>query len=145
VRADVGPRPYQGRALTDRAITHRDQAADGGPQATKPLTAPNFLTAPMTSRPPEATTSKLMARRQKARMRRTMVSMRLGSVEAGACVMHSPEHGPRRDQAPCPGGRVEDLQQLQDRTGLAKTDIVNRAISLYEFIEEAPAGRDLAV
>jgi hypothetical protein len=29
----------------------------------------------------------------------------------------------------------EDLQQLQDRTGLAKTDIVNRAITLYEFID----------
>jgi hypothetical protein len=40
----------------------------------------------------------------------------------------------------------EDLQQLQDRTGLSKTDIVNRAISVYEFIEsEAQAGNDLFV
>lgn len=39
-----------------------------------------------------------------------------------------------------------DLQKLQDRTGLAKTDIVNRAISLYEFIEaELSAGRRLTV
>ena len=29
----------------------------------------------------------------------------------------------------------EDLQHLQDRTGFSKTDIVNRAISLYEFID----------
>jgi hypothetical protein len=29
----------------------------------------------------------------------------------------------------------EDLQKLQDRTNLSKTDLVNRAISLYEFID----------
>jgi hypothetical protein len=28
-----------------------------------------------------------------------------------------------------------DLQTLQDRTGLSKTDITNRAISLYEFMD----------
>lgn len=28
-----------------------------------------------------------------------------------------------------------DLESLQDRTGLSRTDIINRAISLYEFIE----------
>lgn len=40
----------------------------------------------------------------------------------------------------------EDLQHLQDRTGLSKTDIVNRAISVYEFIEsEIQAGNDLFV
>jgi hypothetical protein len=40
----------------------------------------------------------------------------------------------------------EDLQRLQDRTGLSKTDITNRAISLYEFIEsQLQAGRDLIV
>jgi hypothetical protein len=27
-----------------------------------------------------------------------------------------------------------ELQSLQERTGLSKTDLVNRAISLYEFI-----------
>jgi hypothetical protein len=37
-----------------------------------------------------------------------------------------------------------DLQSLQDRTGLSKTDLVNRAISLYEFIDEqTKAGQDL--
>ena len=28
-----------------------------------------------------------------------------------------------------------DLQSLQERTGLSKTDLANRAISLYEFID----------
>jgi hypothetical protein len=40
----------------------------------------------------------------------------------------------------------EDLQRLQDRTGLSKTDIANRAISLYEFIDsQLQAGKDLIV
>jgi hypothetical protein len=37
-----------------------------------------------------------------------------------------------------------DLQHLQDRTSLSKTDLVNRAISLYEFInEQTEGGQDL--
>lgn len=41
---------------------------------------------------------------------------------------------------------AEDLQRLQERTSLSKTDIVNRAISLYEFINaQQHAGRDLLV
>ena len=41
---------------------------------------------------------------------------------------------------------AEDLQHLQDRTGLSKTDLVNRAISLYEFINaQLGAGRDLLI
>jgi hypothetical protein len=40
----------------------------------------------------------------------------------------------------------EDLQRLQDRTSLSKTDITNRAITLYEFIDEQlRAGRDLLI
>jgi hypothetical protein len=40
----------------------------------------------------------------------------------------------------------DDLQRLQDRTGLSKTDIANRAISLYEFIDsQLQAGKDLIV
>ena len=40
----------------------------------------------------------------------------------------------------------EDLQHLQDRTSLSKTDIVNRAITLYEFIDaQQRAGRDLVI
>jgi hypothetical protein len=39
-----------------------------------------------------------------------------------------------------------DLQHLQDRTKLSKTDVVNRAITLYEFIDEQMgAGRDLLI
>jgi hypothetical protein len=39
-----------------------------------------------------------------------------------------------------------DLQSLQDRTGLSKTDIANRAISLYEFIDaQLRAGNDLLI
>jgi hypothetical protein len=39
-----------------------------------------------------------------------------------------------------------DLKLLQDRTSLSKTDLVNRAITLYEFIDsQQRAGRDLLV
>ena len=40
----------------------------------------------------------------------------------------------------------EDLQRLQDRTSLSKTDIANRAITMYEFIEiQLRAGRDILI
>jgi hypothetical protein len=39
-----------------------------------------------------------------------------------------------------------DLQTTHARTGLSKTDIVNRAVSLYEFIDvELGAGAELIV
>lgn len=39
-----------------------------------------------------------------------------------------------------------DLAHLQESTGLSKTDIVNRAISLYQFIQaQLDAGNDFAV
>lgn len=38
------------------------------------------------------------------------------------------------------------LRRLQDRTSLSKTDITNRAITLYEFIEaQLSAGRELLI
>jgi len=41
---------------------------------------------------------------------------------------------------------AEDLQHLQDRTGLSKTDLVNRAVSLYEFVNaQLEEGRDLLI
>jgi hypothetical protein len=41
---------------------------------------------------------------------------------------------------------AEDLQRLQDRTGLSKTDLANRAISLYEFINaQMCAGQDILI
>ena len=40
----------------------------------------------------------------------------------------------------------DDLQRLQDRTALSKTDIVNRAISAYEFFESKMRdGNDLLI
>ena len=40
----------------------------------------------------------------------------------------------------------EDLQRLQDRTSLSKTDIANRAITLYEFIDsQLRSGRDVLI
>jgi hypothetical protein len=41
---------------------------------------------------------------------------------------------------------VTDLQSLQERTGLSKTDLANRAISLYEFIDtQIRAGREVLI
>ena len=41
---------------------------------------------------------------------------------------------------------AEDLRRLQDDTGLSKTDLVNRAITLYEFIDaQLREGRDLLI
>jgi hypothetical protein len=41
---------------------------------------------------------------------------------------------------------ADDLQLLRERTNLSKTDLVNRAITLYEFIEgQLRDGRDLLV
>jgi hypothetical protein len=40
----------------------------------------------------------------------------------------------------------DELQRLQDRTGLSKTDLVNRAITLYEFVDsQLTNDRDLLV
>lgn len=39
-----------------------------------------------------------------------------------------------------------DLQRLQERTGLSKTDITNRSISLYEFIDaQLRAGKEVLI
>ena len=39
-----------------------------------------------------------------------------------------------------------DLQSLQKRTNLSRTDIANRAISLYEFIDaQLQAGHDVLI
>jgi hypothetical protein len=41
---------------------------------------------------------------------------------------------------------AEDLRRTQARTGLSKTDVVNRALSLYEFLNERLAsGHELLV
>lgn len=39
-----------------------------------------------------------------------------------------------------------ELQRLQERTRLSKTDITNRAITLYEFIDaQTSAGREVLI
>lgn len=41
---------------------------------------------------------------------------------------------------------AEDLRRTQDRSGLSRADIVNRALTLYEFIDaELSAGAELFV
>jgi hypothetical protein len=41
---------------------------------------------------------------------------------------------------------ADDLKILQDKTGLSKTDVVNRAITLYEFIDaQLRAGQDILI
>lgn len=41
---------------------------------------------------------------------------------------------------------VAELQRLQERTSLSKTDLTNRAITLYEFIEgQTSAGREVLI
>jgi hypothetical protein len=41
---------------------------------------------------------------------------------------------------------MEDLKLLQDRTDLSRTDIANRAITLYEFIDgQLRAGREVLI
>jgi hypothetical protein len=41
---------------------------------------------------------------------------------------------------------AEELQRLQDSTSLSKTDLANRAITLYEFFDaQLREGRDLLI
>ena len=47
-----------------------------------------------------------------------------------------PKETPERITVALVPRATEDLRRAQERTGLSKTDIVNRAISLYEFIDD---------
>jgi hypothetical protein len=41
---------------------------------------------------------------------------------------------------------AKELEQLHEKTGLSKTDIMNRAISLYAFVtEQMDSGKDLVI
>jgi hypothetical protein len=41
---------------------------------------------------------------------------------------------------------IDDLLRLQERTRLSKTDVVNRAITLYEFIDaRTRAGQEILI
>ena len=65
-----------------------------------------------------------------------------------------PERGSTRPSLPVPDRITvalipkvgSDLQVLQERTSLSRTDITNRAITLYEFIDaQVRAGRELII
>jgi hypothetical protein len=74
----------------------------------------------------------------------TLMPARAGSNVAGGGVAR-PAPADRITVALIPQA-AEDLQHLQDRTGLSKTDIVNRAVSLYDFINtQLREGRDLLI
>lgn len=68
--------------------------------------------------------------------------------ESPADVPTSPDHSATPDRITVsliPRAR-RDLQQLHDKTSLSKTDIVNRAITLYEFIEaQLSADQDILI
>lgn len=41
---------------------------------------------------------------------------------------------------------AEELRRIQERTGLSKTDAVNRAISVYDFVDaQVAAGQELVL
>jgi len=66
-----------------------------------------------------------------------------GTTERGAA--HSPPVAERVTVALIPKAAA-DLQRLQDRTSLSKTDLVNRAITLYEFVDaQLSAGREVLI
>jgi hypothetical protein len=79
----------------------------------------------------------------------------LGRPEEDSAMPANPGPKPAQDDAarPQPSDRItislipqaaEHLQLLQDRTKWSKTDLVNRAITLYEFIEgQIRQGQDL--
>ena len=75
-----------------------------------------------------------------------------GSEEVSATAARSAK---RIARPPAPGERITvaliptaevGLRRLQERTNLSKTDLANRAITSYEFLDaQLQAGRDLIV
>lgn len=58
----------------------------------------------------------------------------------------SPTASPERITVALIPKAATDLQKLLDRTGLSKTDITNRAITAYEFIEaQINAGKEVII
>lgn len=56
-----------------------------------------------------------------------------------------PQEGERITVALIPAAAV-DLRRLQERTSLSKTDIANRAITSYQFLDaQLKSGRDLII
>ena len=75
-----------------------------------------------------------------------------GAGEVSATAARPAQHCAR---PPAPGERITvalvptaevGLRRLQERTNLSKTDLTNRAITSYEFLDaQMQAGRDLIV
>lgn len=75
----------------------------------------------------------------------TMAANTGSGVEPGVDIVRAPQAVDRITVALIPQAGT-GLQGLQDRTGLSKTDIANRAITLYEFIDaQMRAGRDVLI
>jgi hypothetical protein len=83
-----------------------------------------------------------------------MKTARVNGIAEEAAAVSPPYHVPAPDGPP-PLERItvalipdagQELQQLHTRTGISMTDIVNRAITLYGFIEaQVAAGRRLLI
>jgi hypothetical protein len=73
------------------------------------------------------------------------MSASVGRTAAAASeVLRNPSAAPERITVALIPAASQKLQKIQDRTGLSKTDVVNRAITLYEFTEaQTRNGRDL--
>jgi len=64
------------------------------------------------------------------------VEGKMGTRQKSPSSQQSPPQASERITVALIPKAVVDLQSLQDRTGLSKTDLTNRAISLYEFIDK---------
>ena len=73
----------------------------------------------------------------------------------GGITAEAVEKPPLQPEKPTEAARItvalipkaaDDLQRLQDRTTLSKTDLTNRAITLYEFIDaQLREGREVLI
>jgi hypothetical protein len=71
-------------------------------------------------------------------------TMRAGARDAEG--KDTPAASPERITVALIPKAAADLQKLLDRTGLSKTDITNRAITAYEFIEaQTRAGKEIII
>jgi hypothetical protein len=72
--------------------------------------------------------------------------MRAGATVAGGKDTPAAPAPPERITVALIPKAAADLKKLMDRTGLSKTDITNRAITAYEFIEaQARAGKEVLI
>lgn len=73
-------------------------------------------------------------------------TMRAGATVAGGKGTPAASMSPERITVALIPKAAADLQKLLDRTGLSKTDITNRAITAYEYIEaQIGAGKEVII